>query len=136
WSVFGWSDWGCASIGWPFGSIRSGTEIFGSVAAATAVSGSLEVPACAGAIAVAVSAAQISNAERREANILTVENAVNLRPTHAIYLRLLVLASLVIPRLAWHSLRLLTGKCPPLFVLEQGFTRLAGRVKANRSFQR
>ena len=90
----------------------------------------------AGAIAVAVSAAQISNAERREANILTVENAVNLRPTHAIYLRLLVLASLVIPRLAWHSLRLLTGKCPPLFVLEQGFTRLAGRVKANRSFQR
>jgi hypothetical protein len=58
-------------------SSKSGTATFGRAALAAGTKGSAEGPALAGAIIVAVSAATISSAERKEANILTVKLAVN-----------------------------------------------------------
>ena len=63
---------GCDSCGWPFGSSSSGTETFARVALAAETSLSPVGPACAGAIVVAVSAAQISSAERKEAKRFAV----------------------------------------------------------------
>jgi hypothetical protein len=54
------------------GSINSGTEAFARVVLATETIVSFAGPACAGAIEVAVSVAQMSNAVRKEANIQTI----------------------------------------------------------------
>src|SRR5690242_10552026 len=89
------------------------------VALAAASTGSPEGPALAGAIIVAVSAATISSAERKEANIMTVIRAVKSPNTCAQYLRILPLRSPVIPRLAWHFRQLLLRKCPPLLLLSR-----------------
>ena len=84
------------------GSSNSGTATFGKVALVAGSKGSPEGPAWAGAIIVAVSAAIISNAERTEANIRTVNYAVNYEWARQNTVRILPLATVVIPRLAWH----------------------------------
>src|SRR5690242_13170246 len=97
------ADVGCDKEGSPFGSSRSGTATFGAACVAAGTKGSPEGPALAGAIIVAVSAATISSAERKEANILTVKLAVNPPNGAPNYSRILAPATLVIPRLAWQS---------------------------------
>jgi hypothetical protein len=93
-------------------------------------------PASAGAIVVAVSAAQISNAVRKEANSLTVK----LRQTAEYQTRITCEYSRLRPLRLPVSRGILgvsvPSRMPPALVVAQGFTRPASGVNPNRSFQR
>src|SRR6185295_12801253 len=105
------------------GSSNCGVATSGVDAAVAGRKGSPEGPASAGAIVVAVSAAIISSAERKEANIPTVDSAANHLKPCACYFANTTEAPLVIPRLAWHFSAFGAQEMPPALVVGTGVTR-------------
>lgn len=122
---------GSDRVGSPCGSSNCGVATSGVEAAVAGSNGSPEGPASAGAIVVAVSAAIISSAERTEANIRTVNYAVNFEWARQKTMRILPLATVVIPRLAWHFEQLYARKMPPALSLVTEFLR-SGRGSTRR----
>src|SRR6476661_502941 len=80
----GWSVPGCESWGSPWGSSRFGIDTCGRVVLATDTIVSAEGPALAGAMIVAVSVAQMSNAERKESNVIPLNLRLTTKPKHVI----------------------------------------------------
>ena len=112
---------GSDRVGSPCGSSNCGVATSGVEAAVAGSNGSPEGPALAGAITVAVSAAITSSAERTEANIETVYCAVNLEWVRQYTVRILPLATVLIPRLAWHFEQLDAREMPPALSLHPEF---------------
>ena len=101
----------------------------------TGSKGSPEGPAWAGAIIVAVSAATISSAERKEANIRTVKSAVNQQNERLYFAITYACARRDSPsRVAFPAIA--AEEMPPALVVETGVTPMFGGVNPLTSFQR
>src|SRR6185369_4673047 len=113
-SVWGSETAGSESCGSAEGSSRSGTGTVGRSTASAGSTGLGDDPACAGAIVTALSAAQISNADRKEANMNAVKLAVSTLKERRITRDYFRNSPPGVPRLAWHPTAVLPKRCPPL----------------------
>src|SRR5689334_20954077 len=128
----------CGSESWGSteGSSMSGTGTVGTDAVSAGTTGLAEGPAWAGAKETALSVAQISSADRSEANMNTVKRAVNPRKREAEYSRLLPQFAPGCSPSRVASYGRFAEKMPPALVVVEGFPWLNGGVNPRRSFQR